>query len=980
MHQQILHLDYEDSIAAGRDESYLPSRFRILEGDEQDFAFRLLDAHRVKLSHIYDKLSSLSNSRTRLLPHQIEATHRVVQALRPRFILADEVGLGKTIEAGLIMKELMLRKGYRKVLVAAPATLTVQWQQEMKSKFNEDFVIMDRSNFHRIAAKWSRYPKILVSIDFIKNEKYAEQVLKTNWDIAVFDEAHRLRRDDSKITHAYSFAEKMAARVDGLLLLTATPFRGKLEELFYLVRLVDPHILGPRNSFFMEYVLPSRSGGSVKDLKSRLERILLRRRKVEVGGFTRRFARTIQFDLTPPERAFYDETTDYVRREYNLAMQEKNRAVGFVMIAFQKLLDSSTRALVKALEKRKAMLEMRMHQTSFLAQECSSFNLQDIDPELEDEWEEDDLSLEEGSFEKSYKDLRKEVLTLGKLIHLGRAIKQDKKLIKLRETLQKLKKEGHRKFIIFTQFRTTQDYLLENLPEFSVELFHGSLNLKEKEQAIENFRGDQEVLICTEAGGEGRNLQFASILINYDLPWSPLKIEQRIGRIHRFGQTRDVFIFNFATRDTVAERILEVLETKIRLFEESIGPSDMLLGSIEDDLKFSKTLMDFVSGKLDQHTFESTVEERVAMARNSYERLNDLVAPQMVDFNLTDYYRFTEKDRAVKNSEIEHLCLYYTKQDCSRFLLEEEGQGIYQIIRLLDGKKTRGTFDSELALANDSLEFLAVGHPMVDECLEFFLDHPHRESFMELPASENLPCGHYFVYLVQFENGFQRTELMGVHADEQGKLSFHREIAIPPGFHLKSSRKSRATRLKGKIPAGAANRGAARDETAPTDRAAQPDESPTGKDAATTYAPTIDEAVHTIEADEMGISHEWNEQNALRMYPHLQSLMREAEIRLRKEVEKIAEELKEQLHPVFKKEEYKLEISFGKKLRLLQEKKDIEKMKFSQNPVPERKARLTRTENLILKARQELDLQLEEIRRQSRMKLQIRPLQIYRVH
>ncbi|MCB1170587.1 MAG: DEAD/DEAH box helicase family protein [Leptospiraceae bacterium] len=969
MHQQLLHLDYEESLASTR-ENALPSRFRILNQAEADFAFRLLDAHRVKLNHIYDKLSSLSNSRTRLLPHQIEATHRVVQALRPRFILADEVGLGKTIEAGLIMKELMLRKGYKKVLVAAPATLTVQWQQEMKSKFNEDFVIMDRSNFARISAKWSRYPRILVSIDFIKNEKYGEQVLKTNWDIAVFDEAHRLRRDDSKITHAYSFAEKLAARVDALLLLTATPFRGKLEELFYLVRLVDPHILGPRNAFFMEYVLPSRSGGSVKDLKSRLDRILLRRRKVEVGGFTRRFARTIQFDLTPQERAFYDETTDYVRREYNLAMQEKNRAVGFVMIAFQKLLDSSTRALLRALEKRKSMLEMRMHQTSFLAESCSGWNLQDIDPELEDDWEEDDLS-EEGSFQKSYKDLRKEVLTLGKLIHLGRAIKQDKKLVKLKETLLKLKKEGHSKFIIFTQFRTTQDYLLENLEEYRVELFHGSLNMKEKEEAIENFRGDKEILICTEAGGEGRNLQFASILINYDLPWSPLKIEQRIGRIHRFGQTRDVFIFNFATRDTVAERILEVLESKIRLFEESIGPSDMLLGSIEDDLKFSRTLMDFVSGKLDKQSFESTVEERVALARNSYERLNELVAPRMVDFNLTDYYRITEKERAIKNSEIEHLCTYFCQRtERSSFSLEDLGGGIYEITRLLNGQKRHGTFDSEQALAKDSLDFLAVGHPLVDECLEYFLAHPERETFLEMKSSalkSESPCeigkGHYLIYLVQFENGFQRTELMAIHADENGELTFHREIAIPPGFQMQNGpnpgrttagKKGTRTVLDSKYnSSGSAIKDLDHEQTS---------DSHWQNDLGRNYDPNTDDP-----------------SNALHLRPELLNLLRRSEIRLRKEVETIAQELKEELHPIFKKEEYKLEISYGKKLRMLEEKKDIEKMKYSQNPAPERKARLTRAENLILKARQEMEIQMEEIRRKSNMKLQIRPLQIYRI-
>ena len=342
-----------------------PLRLEELRPGTLEFAGGVLDAHRVKLSHLYDKLSSLSNSRTRLLPHQIEATHIVANSLRPRFVLADEVGLGKTIEAGLIMKELIFRKGYKRVLVAVPAPLAVQWQQEVRSKFNEEFLIINRKNFYEAAGAWNRHPRIITSIDFIKNPRYGADILKTNWDIVIFDEAHRLRRDYSKVTHAYAFAEKLADRCEALLLLTATPFRGKLEELYYLIRLVDPHLLGPHASFVQEYMMggdadPELEQRRLADLKQRISRVLLRRRKVEVGGFTKRHARTVRLELTPAERAFYDETTEYVRREFNLATREKNHAVTFTMIVFQKLLDSSTRALLRALEKRRAHLEQKV--------------------------------------------------------------------------------------------------------------------------------------------------------------------------------------------------------------------------------------------------------------------------------------------------------------------------------------------------------------------------------------------------------------------------------------------------------------------------------------------------------------------------------------------------------------------------------------------------------------------------------------------
>ncbi|PJZ69896.1 RNA helicase [Leptospira perolatii] len=726
---------------------------------ESEFQRLSLSAYELKLTHAYDKLSALSNSRTRLLPHQIESTYVVVNSLKPRFILADEVGLGKTIEAALVMKELIFRRGYKKVLIVAPSPLLVQWQQELRNKFNEEFEIVKRKNFVTSGTKnWKNFKHVITSVDFIKNPKYAEEILKTKWDIVIFDEAHRLRRDYHKITRAYLFAEKISKKCECLLLLTATPFRGKLEELYYLLHLIDPNILGHYHTFVNDYVIGNKS-----DLKEKISKVLLRRRKVEVGGFTKRFAKTVKIELSPVERQFYDETTEYVRREYNLAMRNQNRAVGFVMIVFQKLLDSSVFALLSALSKRKFLLENRFHRLQALENKLDEWDLD------ETEGVEDFVSDLDESSPGDLASLKRELLSLNRLILLGKKIKEDRKSQKLKETIAKLKKEGHHKFIIFTQFRSTQDFLASTLSDYKVTVFHGSLSADAKEAAIQEFRNSTEILICTEAGGEGRNLQFSNVLFNYDLPWSPLKIEQRIGRIHRFGQKDNVFIFNFASKDTVAERILEVLSNKIRLFEESIGVSDELLGAIEDELDFHSSFMRFVTGNKSKTEVEEEIDQRIKVAKKGFEKLGSLVTPKLIDFNLEDYYKTTLQERSYTNSHLEEFFVQYAKSypELAPCKLRPLGKDMYQL-ESPDYKGKRATFDSEKALTDDSLEFLAFGHPLIDQAvLSFWRDRKGWRTGYYRSDSNYL----YFIFMVEFRFSLERKELFTVQVNRRSSLA-----------------------------------------------------------------------------------------------------------------------------------------------------------------------------------------------------------------
>lgn len=716
------------------DSNTITSEERILEllqeggfSDSERFALRI-EAYLLKLAYTNDKVLSLSNSRTQILAHQIESTHRIINSLNPRYLLADEVGLGKTIEAGLVIKELIFRHGYRRILIVCPASLCMQWQSEMENKFNERFVIMDRREIKKTRREkgaknsnpWNLLDKVICSLDFIKSESHIEDLKKTKWDVIIFDESHRLRRDSLKSTLAYNAAEILSANANALLLLSATPFRGKLEELYFLVRLLDKNLLGPFQTFFNTYCL---NNTELSTLRNKLSEVIIRRTKTDVGGFTRRHARTIRFELYAEERLLYDETTRYVAEEFNRAMQSENRAVGFVMTVFQKLLDSSSFALSSALKNRKLHLAALLDSGNrdLLKQSAMGKNIawDELDPEDD---ENIDAMVNE-TLKKTYAEIREEIIILEYLIRIADSITLNKKGEKLVEIIRRLKKGNVKKVLIFTQFRTTQEYLKGILSEFSVEVFNGSMDKNQKEDAIQNFKDSADVLISTEAGGEGRNLQFCNVLINYDLPWSPLKIEQRIGRIHRFGQPKDVFVYNFSTADTVAERVLQVLTRKLKLFEESIGTPDIMLGQIEEELNLNSIFMDLASKRKSIRKINAEIDARVETARRSYEKLNDLAIASRLDFNYDEYYKTTMNERKISNKRIESFISRL--RDNSESLHDYLGKKntltrLYPVKKYPDGtlpKKRHGTFDSVRALENENLEFLAFGNPIVDSLI-----------------------------------------------------------------------------------------------------------------------------------------------------------------------------------------------------------------------------------------------------------------------
>jgi superfamily II DNA or RNA helicase len=745
-----------------------------------------LEAHILQLAYSQNKFLSLSNSRTQILAHQVDSTHRIINAVNHRFMIADEVGLGKTIEAGLVMKELIIRKGYSRILVVSPASLLKQWQNEMRIKFNEHFTIMDRGMFMKSRRKkkgahnpWEEHDKIICSIDFIKSPSQYEYVSKSKWDFIIFDEAHRLRRDSAKTTLAFNLARTLSEKTEALLLLTATPFRGKLEELYYLISLLDKNLLGPFQTFYNSYCL---NDSNLQPLKNRLSKIIIRRTKKEVGGYTKRIAKTIKFELFPEERELYDAATSYVVEEFNRALEKENRATGFVMTVFQKLLDSSCAALTSALKRRKIRLEESLKRITEKDRNCppdrggriKNFDLMQAER----------AELVEDYPEKDPRETKMEIETLERLIRLGEKVSRTKKGEKLLALVKKTCAAKKTKILIFTEFRTTQEYLRELLSDFSVEIFNGSMDRDQKEDAIDRFKNSSQVLISTEAGGEGRNLQFCNILINYDLPWSPLKIEQRVGRLHRFGQEKDVFIYNFSTRDTVAERVLAILTKKLKLFEESIGTPDILLGQIEEELNLNMLFMEMAKGK-SARTVYSQLDKKIEAAKKSYEKLSDLAVLHKIDFNYDEYYRITKSEREYSNNRIEDFVEHLREVDdiVDSYLGKKHGINRLYPIRKIPGEETPsskyGTFRSDKALENEKLEFLAFGNPIIDRLFR----HCRESSFGGDTCIRKADLGIkltalYCAYLVTYKSASESQKLIHILSEPGNRMAGERKAEL----------------------------------------------------------------------------------------------------------------------------------------------------------------------------------------------------------
>jgi SNF2 family DNA or RNA helicase len=520
----------------------------------------------------FDRLICLPLVRdVEILEHQIRTVKTVLRRFRGRALLCDEVGLGKTIEAGLILDELHLRGLVRSVLILVPPSLIEQWQGEMRRKFSLEFIGHDDPAFREHGSDaWSRFDHIIASYHTAKREPHRSAILARKWDLVIVDEAHHLR---NRTTQLWRFASELQKQF--ILLLTATPVQNNLDELFNLVTLLEPGLLSTAKQFQKHFVdkRDKLTPRHVDELHNLLSEVMVRNRRSTVGlQFTRRFARTERLALSVPERQLYDAVTALVRQHLPRA-GGKTTLTRMALVLLQMALGSSGPAAA-------AMLENMTQNTSLPAE------------------------------------LRR---TLAELAEQGRALPAGAKV----ERLLRLLDEFPDKMVLFTQFRATQAMLVQDLiaAGHKVAVFHGGLPRLQKEAAIERFRGPARVLVATEAGSEGRNLQFAHAVCNFDLPWNPMKIEQRIGRLSRIGQTHDVYVFNLVAADTVEAAVLHLLEAKLNMFELVIGEVDMILGNLDEEKEFQDVIADLWATSADTDDFARRMEElgnRLLAAKEAY--------------------------------------------------------------------------------------------------------------------------------------------------------------------------------------------------------------------------------------------------------------------------------------------------------------------------------------------------------------------------
>ncbi len=571
---------------------------------------------------------ALLDAQVDLNPHQLEAALFAFKSpLSKGAILADEVGLGKTIEAGLVLAQ-KWAEGKRRILIVTPANLRKQWTQEMAEKFFLPTLILESKNYNQLLKSGTRQPfeqpsMVVCSYQFAA--KHSEELMTMRWDLVVMDEAHRLRnvyRPDNKIGNAL----KRALGNSPKILLTATPLQNSLLELYGLVSLIDDYAFGDAKSFRTQFARLN-GDGNFEELKARLKPVChrtLRRQVLEYIRYTNRIPITEEFVPSEDEHALYDMVSEYLRRPSLYALPNSQRQL--MTLILRKLLASSTFAIAGALESLANKLRKQLRENASLSERAEEIE-EDFEEfeEYADEWEEEAVA--EVLTVEAVAAIGDEIKALEEFRDLAVSISENAKGMALLKALSagfaKARELGAaEKTIVFTESRKTQDYLVRLLSDNGyagkLVLFNGS-NSDEQSKAVyaewaeankgtdrvtglrsadiraalvDYFRDRATIMIATEAAAEGINLQFCSMVVNYDLPWNPQRIEQRIGRCHRYGQRHDVVVVNFLNKKNEADqRVFELLAEKFRLFSGVFGASDEVLGVIESGVEFEKRIV-----------------------------------------------------------------------------------------------------------------------------------------------------------------------------------------------------------------------------------------------------------------------------------------------------------------------------------------------------------------------------------------------------
>lgn len=706
------------------------------------------------------------------LPHQILVLEKVMQSTQNRFLLADEVGMGKTIETGLILKELKLRGDIKRVLVIVPKSSMLQWQSELKEHFNEVFHLYDSEmitsmarTFSNINADeefnfWTQHNQIIVSTDALKplekrqgwskervNEynKYRMQaVLEADFDMVIIDEAHKMGGASSTVSR-YVLAQELCNTVSNVLLLSATPHRGKSDHFRRILQLLDPDAF---------------AGEGLPDIEE-LEPYVIRTEKrlaVDYDGKklfndreTHRFDVLLDLNKHQKQINLYSAVTDYVRKGFNTAKRSKNSATGLIMILFQRLVSSSTAAILSAMKRRLERLRN--------GDDNDVENYADDLDQFGDEFYEDiDF---EGFYQSTSEGLIDEESLLCELIEMAQdcmyteADAKADALLDMFKKLQQEKNDSSLKILVFTEFRTTQKMLNDYFSKkgYSCASINGSQDLDERKRALSNFKNDAQILIATDAAGESLNMQFCHVIINYDLPWNPMMIEQRIGRVDRIGQKHIVQAFNMLTNNSVDLRVYEVIEEKLNKIIDQLG-IDKTADVLDSAIDMKKVNKLYLQSLLDPEKFEFAGEKWLSEIKS---KLRDFQSTEGVLPQVGEDEIESKKASEIKYSPLpqwlESLVFEYTKLQggsVSKSLL-----GFHSIT--IGKEKGKITFDSEVAMNNPDVEHITLQHNWVKKILS---DIGEFNAESNIPVikfkSENETSGYWSLWQITAQNRLEK--------------------------------------------------------------------------------------------------------------------------------------------------------------------------------------------------------------------------------
>ncbi|MCW5552141.1 MAG: DUF3883 domain-containing protein [Verrucomicrobiae bacterium] len=772
---EILFRDRESALqilTAGRPWSF--------DGDGR--VFRLVsEAHRIRLAHLFDPLVAVHSSLVEPLPHQITAVYESMLPRQPlRFLLADDPGAGKTIMAGLFIKELLIRGDLQRCLVVSPGNLVEQWQDELWRKFNLPFDIATNDKLEAArTGNWFRENSLCIArLDKLSRDEEVQAKLKdTDWDLIVCDEAHKMSATffggEAKYTKRYHLGRLLSGITRHFLLMTATPHNGKEEDFQLFMALID----GDR------FEGKFRDGVHTTDVSDMMRR-MVKERLLKFDGtplFPERVAYTLNYTLSDGEARLYKEVTDYVQEQFNLAdrlnSDGRRGTIGFALTSLQRRLASSPEAIYQSLRRRRERLEKRLSEEKLLRRGAavplesvgptlSSDDIDDLDdaPDVEVEATEEQI-IDQATAAQTIAELEKEIGILRRLENLALEVRRsgkDRKWEELSSLLQNNQEmfdaHGHRrKLVLFTEHRDTLNYLATNIrtligkPE-AVVLIHGGLGREERTKAQELFTQDKDtqVLLATDAAGEGINLQRAHLMVNYDLPWNPNRLEQRFGRIHRIGQTEVCHLWNLVAAETREGAVYLRLLEKLSEERDALGGQVFdVLGKVTfDNRPLREVLMEairygdrkdvrdrlfqIVEDAMEHDKLRDLVEER-ALAHDSMdaskvrrirEGMERIEARRLQPHFIESYFlaAFNElggtmREREPRRFEISHVPAVLRQRD------RQTGVGDPVLVRY-----ERVTFEKHLIAVPGKpvAEFISPGHPLLQSVSDVLLER-HRD-------------------------------------------------------------------------------------------------------------------------------------------------------------------------------------------------------------------------------------------------------------